>query len=426
MKKYLFIALAAAGMLSSCSSDDTVANERVNSEDLVPIKIGMGNIATNVTRGTGTIGANGADITDTWAGELVKIYMFEQGTLNLAQNQGDAIYEDAEFQTPAGKVGDEADVFATPTDGVVKFYPASGKFSFFGYRTDGAQGTAVPAKNTANDTLSVAIAIDGSQDVMGAKCDSAAVATTLGSENFFSAYSARHDVDPELTFKHLLSRLTFQVKAGNNNADGVVDPALATATPGVDYAVQITAIRVKSKTTGNFAIASIKDAFEPSIAWDATAAYTALELKENKTVDANGDGNLDDLLVKSLKGTKNDAWVAADHAIGEALLVAPGDHTYTLQVAMKQVKHITDDPTAYNADPAHAADPVDANGNKIIEMDPYETNITIPGAVDAVAEAGSSYNVQIIVYGLEDIQVKTILTPWTLGGDIEIDPDANI
>lgn len=397
MKKYLFIALAAAGMLSSCSSDDTVANERVNSEDLVPIKIGMGNIVTNVTRGLGSVGANGATTTNQWNNELVNIYMFEQGTLDLAQNGNAAIYDNEEFQTPAGEDG--STTYATPTSGEVKFYPASGNFDFFGYRTDGAE-TAAPAQN--GTAYEVPITIDGSQDVMGAQCDKAAAETALGNTKFFSAYAARQGVNPELNFKHLLSRLTFQVKAGNADA--------ADAT----YPVYITAIRVYSKTTGKLVFASTENAFEPNIAWDAAnpaTDYTKLDLKD--VVDGDGDGDLDVLPFKSLAAT-NVAWDPAKHAIGEALLVAPGDHTYKLEVAMKQTK-VTNSP---------AADPV--TGEEDIVMDPYVTDITIPGAVDAVAEAGSSYNVQIIVYGLEQIQVKTILQPWTDGGDIEIDPDANI
>ena len=408
MKKYLFIALAAAGMLSSCSSDDTVANERTNGEELVPIKIGMGNVVTNVTRGTGSVGAAGATTTNKWNGELVQIYMFDQGTLDLAQNGGAAIYDDEEFQTPAGEDGSVT--YATATSGETKFYPASGNFDFFGYRTDGAE-TAAPALNAAGDAYTVPVAITGSEDVMAAQCDKAAAAAALdaaagttGTTKFFSAYSARKDVNPELNFKHMLSRLTFQVKAGNADA--------ADAT----YPVQITAIRVYSKTTGELVFASTANAFEPTINWDAADAttltgYTKLELKEN--ADADGDGNLDALNIFSLAGT-NVAWDPTVHAIGEALLVAPGDHTYRMEIAMKQTK-VTWSP---------AADPT--TGEEEINMDPYVTDITIPGAVDAVAEAGSSYNVQVIVYGLEEIKVKTILAPWVDGGNVEIDPDANI
>ena len=413
MKKYLFIALAAAGMLSSCSSDDTVAN---NSEDLVPIKIGMGNIATNVTRGTGTVGASGATVTNQWNGELVNIYMFDQGTLNLAQNLGTAIYDNEEFQTPAGEDG--STTFATATSGAVKFYPASGNFDFFGYRTDGAE-TAAPALNTAGDAYVAPITIDGSQDVMGAQCDKTAAAAALdaaagttGTTKFFSAYAARKGVQPELIFKHLLSRLTFEVKAGNSNASAA------------GFAVEITDIRVKSNATGELYVASAADGFEPKIEWatvtDPATEYATLTLKSN--VDADADGNLDALAPFSLEGN-----TAFAH-VGEALLVAPGDATYSLEIAMKQKKII--DPVAYAADPT--------TGWTEIVMDPYKTNIVIPSPADdpatpedesllpGAAKAGSSYNVQIVIYGLEEIQVKTVLSAWENGGTISIDPDANI
>lgn len=411
MKKYLFIALAAAGMLSSCSSDDTVAN---NSEDLVPIKIGMGNIATNVTRGTGTVGAVGAS-TNAWKGELVNIYMFNQGTLTLAQNLGTAIYDNEEFQTPAGEDG--STTFATATSGEVKFYPASGNFDFFGYRTDGAE-TAAPALNTAGDAYVAPITIDGSQDVMGAQCDKAAAAAALdaaagttGTTKFFSAYAARKGVQPELIFKHLLSRLTFEVKAGNSNASAA------------GFAVEITDIRVKSNATGELYVASAADGFEPKIEWatvtDPATEYATLTLKQADGTDTDLD--LDPLAPFSLEGN------SAFAPVGEALLVAPGDAKYSLEIAMKQKKII--DPVAYAADPA--------TGWTEIVMDPYKTDIVIPSVDDpatpedeslnpGAAKAGSSYNVQIVVYGLEEIQVKTILTPWEDGGTISIDPDANI
>lgn len=38
-------------------------------------------------------------------------------------------------------------------------------------------------------------------------------------------------------------------------------------------------------------------------------------------------------------------------------------------------------------------------------------------------EAGKNYNVNITVYGLEEIEIKASLTAWEDGGDITIDPD---
>ena len=37
--------------------------------------------------------------------------------------------------------------------------------------------------------------------------------------------------------------------------------------------------------------------------------------------------------------------------------------------------------------------------------------------------AGKNYNVNITVYGLEEIEIKASLTAWEDGGDITIDPD---
>ena len=62
MKKYfIFAAIAAAGLLTSCSSDDKIASEvgpnPIEGEDMVPIQIGVGQTASvDVTRGTGSVG----------------------------------------------------------------------------------------------------------------------------------------------------------------------------------------------------------------------------------------------------------------------------------------------------------------------------------------------------------------------------------
>ena len=74
MKKYLFFALAAVGMLSSCSSDDVVSSgsDPVDDNSLVPIRIGLGQ---TITRGTGTVGGFDDTNDNVWNRQLVNIYM---------------------------------------------------------------------------------------------------------------------------------------------------------------------------------------------------------------------------------------------------------------------------------------------------------------------------------------------------------------
>ena len=129
MKKSFYMACAAAMMLASCSQNelgsDTVANEN---EDLVPIKIGVSQQNMS-SRGTGTVGGlvnaagnavdeNGVPVVSSqnvWKGESFNLFMFEAGTLTLAEaTYYDAlgvelisgpIFENEEFKAPNGHDG---------------------------------------------------------------------------------------------------------------------------------------------------------------------------------------------------------------------------------------------------------------------------------------------------------------------------------
>jgi len=89
--------------------------------------------------------------------------------------------------------------------------------------------------------------------------------TDPGADAIYSAKAARQGIQPNIAFKHLLSRLQFQVKTGLSNGDGI----------------KVTAIKVRSLSTGKMIVAyKYKDAegdvAEPTrIVWDP--AQTALK-----------------------------------------------------------------------------------------------------------------------------------------------------
>ena len=393
MKKYLFIALAAAGMLSSCSSDDAVVNGGVDSEDLVPIKIGMGSIVTNVTRGTGTVG-----IDNLWHSEKVNVYMFEQGTVKLAESNNAPIYDREVFTTPSGSASD----WATAENGV-KYYPAKGNFDFWGYRTDGAEDVTNIAIDQDAKTVTIPFTIHGDEDLMGAKGallngqvdlltgdpTDPDVYTPANATRYYSAFSARKGVQPNLIFNHLLSRFAFQVKAGSNASDAT-------------YPVQITGIRVKSKATGNLIINATADA--PEITWSNDAAV-ALSLK-----------GVDTTTPFSLAGNSDYAPVA------DALLLAPGQAQYELEIDLQQDKPGLTQPWT-DTYKTTITIPVITDTNDPNYVDPADPNYN----PNPVAVKGNSYTVKIIVYGIEEIKVKTELSEWTMYPEpIDVDPDKEI
>lgn len=393
MKKFLFIALAAAGMLTSCSSDDAISTNGIdanNPDGPVAIQIGMGN-ATAITRGFGTVGDT-AQATNVWNGQQVNIFMFKKDTLDLAMNGANPLFDNEIFNTPAGFDG--TNDYAVPADDVIRFYPANGNFDFWGYYLDDAANTSAvagkPDYTIANDTLKIAFTIDGSQDIMGGKAGIAVDTTGTGiNDDFFSAKAVRKaGVQPHIPFNHLLTRLTFAVKPGNDitAADSII----------------IDDVKVISKNTGdlfivakNGAAAELNDTI--GINWNAATDTLALKADSMSYLNPMQRADFDSL--KVMGGT-------IYQKVGEALLVAPGETEYDLLVYMHQIKN-----THYNA----PLTPMP------VEIEPLKLKVKL--ANNEELKAGYSYNVKMIVYGIQEIEVYTELVKWEDGGDIELDPD---
>lgn len=155
MKKHLFIAFAAAGLLASCSSNDDDFNAPggnqtgINENEPVEILIGVGTKANVTTKGTGSVGADHNELNslNLWNHELVNVYMFDQGTFDLASGDEGVIFDNALFRTPENTASGQArhmDKVDDPswdydTDGYKRnYYPMNGNFDFWAYRVDDA------------------------------------------------------------------------------------------------------------------------------------------------------------------------------------------------------------------------------------------------------------------------------------------------
>lgn len=215
-------------------------------------------------------------------------------------------------------------------------------------------------------------------------------------EKIYSAYAARRGVQPDIVFKHLLSRLVFSITGGNKDA---CDD---------ESGVKVTAIKVKSKYTGKLIVAYTPDA-EVTNELVPTEDVKDLVLMQRATDDTNGNNKLIAL------EAKNPEWdVDADKAkktnIGEAILAVPADQ-YELTIKLKQYVKTQE---AYNDGEDHTAE---------YETRTFSYNDVIKLADDKVFEAGYSYNVNITVYGLSEIKINTTLTPWVDGGNIDMNPE---
>ncbi|MBP3789955.1 MAG: fimbrillin family protein [Prevotella sp.] len=428
MKKLMFFAIAAAGLLTSCTSEDNfdagAVSQDFTADGRMPIEISMGKVATVNTRGTGTVGDTTGTATNVWRNQRVNILMFKKGTLDLALidslENPYPIYDRTEFRTQSidGSFRNRA---LDMTDSI-KYYPTRGMFDFWGYRLDGADAGFTAPVTTSNitadvkrvyypgDTLKLDFKIDGTQDVMAAKAEPSAVDLASRADaaaRAFSAFSARNGVQPELIFKHLLTRLNFVIIAGDSSATGV-------------RGIYVDTISVKSKTTGKLIAAyagSTRVADENLIQWEdakedlflmrrptpADPSWDATEPAENQNLV-----ELDPVAPTGTGGPFTNDFVADSVKIGEALLVAP-DSEYIIDVKMHQTVIIKDD----GVNPAETV------------VKTFSTSDKLKPAGGDPFQMGHTYKVAIKLYGLSDIRITTTLTGWQEGEIIPITPEDN-
>lgn len=399
MKKSLFFALAVAGMFSSCSSDDAIVNGNQETSDLVPIELGVSSNVITGTRGTGTVGTVAPAGTEAsssqWAGQKINVYMLDENldvaifnSDNEASKISGPIFENDVLITPTP---DGSTNFATRDDNLVKYYPPTGNFSFWGYRLDD-EAAALPVHD--GNEWNVDFTIDGSQDVMVGKTiltdeDQTEISKWPADKkgNLYSAYSARHHVQPTLKFEHMLTRLAFSVKdAGLKEGE-------------TESAMKVVAIRVKSKTTGKLTIAYIGEK-ESVIAFNEDSK-DFLSLKKRAAGSAIKD-NLEDLTTEG----DNTTYIPLTNElqqIGEALLVSPEDE-YEMQIVLAQTIKVTED-----GETQEELFPVPGVIKPKVDGDTFKT--------------GYSYQVNVSVYGLQQIEISTTLVPWNEGEEVDITPE---
>lgn len=418
MKKMFFFALAAAGMLTACSNDDTLGGNGEQNASEQQIRLGVASSKVQ-TRGTGIVGGM-TDAENVWAGQTLWVYMLQKGSMDLAYYKAPAVgttaaaetevFNNKKFNAPNAADNTKSGL-ATTADGTIAYYPVSGNYDFWGYRVDDAVAgdPVVKLVNDAGDEVAadqatkrvVDIKIDGSQDIMAGKAaPSTDEVAKLGNyaDNFYSAYAARKGVQPNITFNHLLTRFTFEVRAGSKATAGL--PA-----GGNTDAVKVTGVSVDSKTTGTLTVAYTGETKAAADLLTFTGDASALTLKQRDAALADNNAPLVALEPVSLTWTDDAATIGDVIKVGEALLVAPGQTEYPLTIALSQ-------------------DVLQKVGETKVTM-PLEQKATIKMDGVKAFEPGKSYKVTITVYGLEEIKVTATLVPWVDGGSIDIDDDRN-
>ena len=400
MKKSIFFAAAFAGVLCSCSQDEANEGGGAVLDGRVPIQIGVSQPSVSVSRGIGTVGGTEESGANVWQGQQFKVSMFEKGTYQPAvDEEGNQLFMNADFDAPVGYANDFATASVQTGN---KYYPTAGKFDFVGYYLDGAEQDAVPAP-TEEGPYTVNVTIDGSQDIMTASAVPSAEDLSqytqqgIDVNRLFSAYSARKGIVPTLNFEHKLVRLVFNAKPGNVNASSTAELG------GDEYGVQIKSISVESQNTGVLTVAQVDgDHVVPGdivFSGDSVPLY----LKQRQAGDDLGTMELVDLTPAVLHWDSEAAGgegAGILEQVGEALLVQElqGEgEAYKMTIVLNQLM------------PG--------------EQTPREFTMTTGVRLEGQSfKAGSSYNVNITVWGLEQISIKASLTAWEEGGNIDLDP----
>lgn len=406
---FFYAALASVAFVS-CTKESGIELPSDNgmNEAAEYIELKLHNNINVGTRSTGAVGDT-LGTGNVWNSQLLNVFMFEKGTLALAQEEFSvgvkdstrAIFDDAKVIAPKGADG------AADYGHEAKYYPATGAYDFFAYYDDDAAGTTHVFDSTTNKSqMTLAIEINGAQDLMVAKAipssSDSAVYTAPTNENkgdrFYSAYTARRGVQPSFTFEHLLTRFVFNVSSDSakycDATTGITIDSIAIV--NLPYKGQMTVAYTGQKPTN-------------LLAWDN--AKNTLWLQERKAAD-------NDTVKKLLSVTPE--WNVAETKrdttrIGESLLV-PTQTSYDLVIYYSQRPN-----ASAGTQPAGWDESVNGtweNYKNRVYNSVYTKTITPTNN-----KPGTQYNVFFTVVGLEKIELDVKLTAWKNGDDVDIDND---
>ena len=368
MKKTLLFAALAVTVAAACSKTGSAPQEPAVKGDAVPVLLSVSSPRSIEVKSTGAA-------TQSWAGQTLNIYSYEAGVADYSA--ATAFIDNVEATAPSTGLVDAITLTNPSTQ--EPFYYAAGKYyDFFGYYIDDA---AAGIPSVLADGVYVPFTIDGSQDLMVATSDKAADIEAAGKtgqvaeDRVYSAYAARRGIQPKLVFKHQLARFTFEIVAGVESGNNV----------------NVDGISIESVASGELKVVGAERGLK-----NLASDKVVLNLQEK-----SGNGTMQALTpVKpnAFDGTKSNV-----KSIGESLMVVPGEASYKLTVYTSQ----------------------DGTTTPIAPLEQILNIANITGAPEgAVAfEAGYTYKVTIVVYGLEEVKISVELEEWKDGGSTIIDPD---
>ena len=416
MNKTWILATMALTLAASCSRDrdvDNQDNNKIDDTTIEEIVLGTGQSVSisPSTRGIGAVG--NLEATNSWNGETVYVYGINNGATGDAQFAINGQAATAPTTATGGlkwAKWDEGTKDYIADDDTHYYYNSNDVYDFYGAHVDDAVKDfttvmPIPSKTNLDEGFAVNVEIDGSQDLMVAKPTrkddidkaNATLETDIlyaDSTKLYSAWSARRYVTPNLVFSHLLTRLRFQAVCGNETVptDGEEIYIDSIKIANTLYKGSLQIIPSKEKET------VVEQGLTP-VTTDSIPFYV-------KEAPADG-GNLVELEAEAVTAKKDEAPIV----IGEDLLLIPAEY-YDIYIYVSQTLNEKKE-TNYVY-------------KRLKASDVTKDNTEGEGQVNAGKSQfmkNELYYINIVLRGIEEIEINGTLNPWTEGGNAVIDDE---
>ena len=358
----------------------------------IPVVVALGDPSGGIAKGAGAI-----DKMEEWAGKYIYVYAFnrnDERSFSSYSNSGrDKCLVDGSVENRNSKAGKKASLAADGSYAKWELeepdmvYPAGDlsktSFDFFAYYLD----DIVPSNESyirTDNSISVNIEIDGSQDIMSSKAELNDAQLRPFTEkdrvsvieNAFSFYTAQRNITPTFMFRHHLARLEFEIVSG-----------MISERP---KKVTVHSLGVNSKYRASFTVAD-KDGSRLGLAFSPETKFMPLRGREGQDMPD------DKYYVTSMP---DDNAVAYNVALDGNLLVAPSQEYEVILVMTEEYE----------------------NGAVIVERHTAPLSISYPNGF----QAGNQYKVKLKIQGVNKVLVFVDVVPWGYGGKLGIDLENDI
>lgn len=283
------------------------------------------------------------------------------------------------------------------------YYDEDRRYEFFGYYVDDAATfdaeTGAPKPDVGGDAITLPVTIDGSQDLMLAYAhkEDDNLKYGINVNRMYSAYSARKGIRPNLQFAHQLARFNVRVQSGDFKKGDEEAEALAAK-------LILAKVTVNSHNKGTLYIAN-RDHYNnlPFLKVDESSSVPLDVWRPKDGVLCPLDESHGFRLVEG-----EGADMTAPQLDAGTVMVMPGQHKYTLYIGMRQA--------GYSSGLVEYTSEID-----------FDHVVAAPGLKrDSVAVAGHQYNIDVMVYGLQAVNVVVSMAEWQYAGDFILDHDREV